>query len=139
MVMRFVVCHSYSTNTEFEISSINSATTRRRCITVLPTYGIHTAFRFCAFGFGHHDDLKFRYMHSIMINILIPCVKLICLQLNLFIESINVSWDTWFRNVSSIVAGFNLQASPSTCIGIVFFVTILAFLHWVMHVPWPPT
>jgi hypothetical protein len=34
--------------------------------------------------------------------------------------------------------GVSLQASPSTCIGIVFVVMMRADLHWVMQVPWPP-
>lgn len=42
------------------------------------------------------------------------------------------------RRDISIIDGFTLHASPSTCMGMVFDVTILAERHWVMHVPWPP-
>jgi hypothetical protein len=34
-----------------------------------------------------------------------------------------------------MVAGLSLLASPSTCMGMVFRVTILADLHWVRQVP----
>lgn len=43
-----------------------------------------------------------------------------------------------FRSPMVIIEGINLQASPSTCIGIVFEVTIFACLHCVMQVPCPP-
>ena len=36
---------------------------------------------------------------------------------------------TRFRNPNSIVAGFNLLASPSTCMGMVLRVTIFAERH----------
>lgn len=35
----------------------------------------------------------------------------------------------------SMIDGFTLHASPSTCIGMVFDVTILAERHCVIHVP----
>jgi hypothetical protein len=37
-----------------------------------------------------------------------------------------------------MIDGLTLHASPSTCIGIVFDVTIFAERHWVIQVPWPP-
>lgn len=43
-----------------------------------------------------------------------------------------------FSRDNSIMDGFTLHASPSTCIGIVFVVTIFAVRHCVIHVPCPP-
>lgn len=40
-----------------------------------------------------------------------------------------------FKSERVIIDGVSLQASPSTCIGIVFDVTILALLHCVIQVP----
>lgn len=44
----------------------------------------------------------------------------------------------WFSLDSVMTEGASLHASPSTCMGITFVVTIFAVLHWVMHVPCPP-
>jgi hypothetical protein len=37
-----------------------------------------------------------------------------------------------------MMEGASLQASPSTCMGMVLVVIIRADLHWVMQVPCPP-
>jgi hypothetical protein len=42
------------------------------------------------------------------------------------------------RRVIEMMEGVSLQASPSTCMGMVFVVIMRADLHWVMQVPWPP-
>lgn len=42
------------------------------------------------------------------------------------------------RRVMEMMEGVSLQASPSTCMGMVFVVIMRADLHWVMQVPWPP-
>jgi hypothetical protein len=42
------------------------------------------------------------------------------------------------RRVMEITEGVSLQASPSTCMGMVLVVMMRADLHWVMQVPCPP-
>lgn len=45
---------------------------------------------------------------------------------------------TRFLKLMLITEGKSLQGSPSTCIGIVREVIILALRHCAMQVPWPP-
>ena len=46
--------------------------------------------------------------------------------------------EAWLRMVMEMMEGVSLQASPSTCMGIVFVVMMRADLHCVMQVPCPP-
>jgi len=43
--------------------------------------------------------------------------------------------EAWLRMVMEMMEGVSLQASPSTCMGIVFVVMMRADLHCVMQVP----
>lgn len=46
--------------------------------------------------------------------------------------------EAWLRMVMEMMEGVSLQASPSTCMGIVLVVMMRADLHCVMQVPCPP-
>lgn len=92
----------------------------------------------CSFWF-----VEYRYIGIVIYVQLLNTSKLLSKKLGTnwilgFPPLLLANMDALLSKLMEIMDGLSLQASPSTCIGMVLVVTILADWHWQMVVPWPP-